>query len=129
MKTGDLILRNPDPTCKASTWGTAFCSLVGKGTILTLGALVAFSALIAAADVCRALSGNHGLFHSIGFIAQFNSHTRPDPVVEKERSRLERSDLDAYKNERLRWHQLKVEVRERSTSQQSKKPTRPSSAL
>jgi hypothetical protein len=52
-----------------------------------------------------------------------------DPLLEKERTRLEKSDMDAYRNERQRWHQLKAEVKDRLASKQSKKPSKLHSTL
>jgi hypothetical protein len=103
--------------------------LAYKGTVLSLLALLILSTVIAAADVCRAASGNHFLFNSIKLIAQYTSSNKLDPLLEKERTRLEKSDMDAYRNERQRWHQLKAEVKDRLASKQSKKPSKLHSTL
>jgi hypothetical protein len=129
MKSGDLILRNHNSTAIKSLIGSALSALAVKGTVMSFLALLLLSTVIAAADICRAVSGNHSLFNSVGLLAKYNSAYKVDPIVEKERSRLERSDLDAYRNERQRWHQLKVEVKERLSVQSSKKPAKSPSTL
>jgi hypothetical protein len=37
--------------------------------------------------------------------------------------------MDAFRNERQRWHQLKADVKDRLTSKHSNKPTKPHSTL
>lgn len=129
MKSGDLILRNHNSTAIKKGIGSALSTLAVKGTVLSFLAFLLLSTVIATADICRAVSGNHRLFNSVGILAQYNSAYKLSPIVERERSRLEKSDLDAYRNERQRWHQLKVEARDRLISQNSKKPAKPHSTL
>jgi len=129
MRQGDLILRNQNPAVMERAGGSFLSNLAYKGTVLSLLALLILSTVIAAADVCRAASGNHFLFNSIKLIAQYTSSNKLDPLLEKERTRLEKSDMDAYRNERQRWHQLKAEVKDRLASKQSKKPSKLHSTL
>lgn len=129
MKQGDLILRNQNPTFMKHVGGSFLSTLAYKGTVLFFLALLLLSTVIAAADICRAASRNHFLFNSVKLIAQYTSANKLDPVFEKERARLEKSDLDAYRNERQRWHQLKAEVKDRLTAPQSKKSAKPHSTL
>jgi hypothetical protein len=129
MRQGDLILRNQNPAVMERAGGSFFSNLAYKGTVLSLLALLILSTVIAAADVCRAASGNHFLFNSIKLIAQYTSSNKLDPLLEKERTRLEKSDMDAYRNERQRWHQLKAEIKDRLASKQSKKPSKLHSTL
>ena len=129
MQQGDLILRNQNPAVMERAGGSFLSNLAYKGTVLSLLALLILSTVIAAADVCRAASGNHFLFNSIKLIAQYTSSNKLDPLLEKERTRLEKSDMDAYRNERQRWHQLKAEVKDRLASKQSKKPSKLHSTL
>lgn len=129
MRQGDLILRNQNPAVLEHAGGSFLSNLAYKGTVLALLALLILSTVIAASDICRAASGNQFLFNSIKLIAQFTSADETDLVVEKERTRLEKSDMDAYRNERLRWHQLKAEVKDRLATHRSKKPAKPHSTL
>ena len=129
MRQGDLILRNQNPAVMERAGGSFLSNLAYKGTVFSLLALLILSTVIAAADVCRAASGNHFLFNSIKLIAQYTSSNKLDPLLEKERTRLEKSDMDAYRNERQRWHQLKAEVKDRLASKQSKKPSKLHSTL
>jgi hypothetical protein len=129
MRQGDLILRNQNPAVMERAGGSFLSNLAYKGTVLSLLALLILSTVIAAADVCRAASGNHFLFNSIKLIAQYTSSNKLDPLLEKERTRLEKSDMDAYRNERQRWHQLKAEIKDRLASKQSKKPSKLHSTL
>jgi hypothetical protein len=129
MQQGDLILRNQNPAVMERAGGSFLSNLAYKGTVFFLLALLILSTVIAAADVCRAASGNHFLFNSIKLIAQFTSTYELNPIIEKERARLEKSDMDAYRNERQRWHQLKAEVKDRLASKQSKKPSKLHSTL
>ena len=122
MKPGDLILRNQNPISIKHIIGSALCSLAVNGTMLSILALLLLATVISAADICRAVSGNHGLFNSVELFAQHNSVYKWDPIVEKKRYRLERSDLDAYRIESRRWHQLRAEVQDRLTSRHLKKP-------
>ncbi len=129
MKQGDLILRNRNPKAMEHVGGAVLSALAYKGTVFFFLALLLLSTVVAAADICRAASGNQSLFNSVGLLAQFNSAGKPDAEIEKERSRLERSDLDAYRNERQRWHQLRDEAKDRLASRHSKKPARSHSTL
>ena len=129
MKPGDLILRNENPVAIKRVIGSVLSALALHGVMLSFLVLLLLSTVIAAADICRAASGNHRLFDSIDFFAQNISPYKLDPQVEKERSRLERSDLDAYRNESRRWHQLKAEVKDRPSSRHSKKPAKPHTTL
>ena len=129
MRQGDLILRNQNPAVMERAGASFLSNLAYKGTVLSLLALLILSTVIAAADVCRAASGNHFLFNSIKLIAQYTSSNKLDPLLEKERTRLEKSDMDAYRNERQRWHQLKAEIKDRLASKQSKKPSKLHSTL
>jgi hypothetical protein len=129
MQQGDLILRNQNPAFVKQAGGSFLSTLAYKGTVLFLLTLLLLSTVIAAADICRAASRNQFLFNSIKLIAQYTSANELDPDLEKERARLEKSDMDAYRNERLRWHQLKAEVKDRLASRHSKKPTKPHSTL
>ena len=129
MKQGDWILRKQNQADTKHAGGTFLSTLAYKLTVLSLLALLLFSTVIAAADVCRAASRNHFLFNSIKLIAQFTSTYELNPIIEKERARLEKSDMDAYRNERQRWHQLKAEVKDRLASKQSKKPSKLHSTL
>jgi hypothetical protein len=129
MKKGDLILGNRNPKIRREVGGSVLSSLAYKGTVFFFLALLLLSTVVADADICRAASGNHSLFNSVGLLAQFNSAAQLDALAEKERSRLERSDLDAYRNERQRWHQLRDEAKDRLAARHSKKPTRSHSTL
>jgi hypothetical protein len=129
MKPGDWILRNRNSTGLKNAIGSLLSTFVVKGTVMSFLALLILSTVIAAADICRALAGNQRLFNSVGFIARYHSPYKSDPLVEKERSRLERSDLDAYRNERQRWHQLQAEEKGRLVSMHSKKSPKPHSTL
>jgi hypothetical protein len=122
MKPGDLILRNQNPTAIKHMIGSALSSLAVNGTMLSILAMLLLATVISAADICRAVSGNHGLFNSVGLFAQHNTVYKWDPIVEKKRYRLERSDLDAYRLESRRWHQLRAEVQDRLNSRHLKKP-------
>jgi len=122
MKPGDVILGNQNPTAIKHIIGSALCSLAVNGTMLSVLVLLVLATVISAADICRAVSGNHGLFNSVGLFAQQNSVYKWDPIVEKKRYRLERSDVDAYRLESRRWHQLRAEVQDRLTSRHPKKP-------
>jgi len=124
-----LILRNQNPAFVKQAGGAFLSPLAYKGTVLFLLTLLLLSTVIAAADICRAASRNQFLFNSIKLIAQYTSANELDPDLEKERARLEKSDMDAYRNERLRWHQLKAEVKDRLASRHSKKPAKPHSTL
>ena len=129
MQQGDLILRNQNPAFVKQASGSFLSTLAYKGTVLFLLTLLLLSTVIAAADICRAASRNQFLFNSIKLIAQYTSANELDPDLEKERARLEKSDMDAYRNERLRWHQLKAEVKDRLASRHSKKTAKPHSTL
>lgn len=122
MKPGDVILRNQNPTAIKHIIGSALSTLVVNGIMFSILALLVLATVISAADICRAVSGNHGLFNSVGLFAQHNSVYEWDPIVEKKRHRLERSGLDAYRLESRRWHQLRAEVQDRLTSRHLKKP-------
>ena len=122
MKPGDVILRNQNPTAIKNMIGSALCTLAVNGAMLSILALLLLATVLSAADICRAVSGNHGLFNSVGLLAQHNPVYQWDPIVEKKRYRLERTDLDAYRLESRRWHQLKAEVQDRLTSRHHKKP-------
>jgi hypothetical protein len=122
MKPGDVILRNQNPTAIKNMIGSALCTLAVNGAMLSILALLLLATVLSAADICRAVSGNHGLFNSVGLFAQHNPVYQWDPIAEKKRSRLERTDLDAYRLESRRWHQLRAEVQERLTSRHLKKP-------
>ena len=124
MNPGDLILRNQNQTGVTHTIKSAFSTLAANVTMLSLLALLLLSTVIAATDICRAVSGNHGLFKSVVIFAQHHSSYKSDPASEKERYRQERSDLDAFRNERQRWHKLKAEVQDRQSSRQFKKPAK-----
>jgi hypothetical protein len=121
MKPGDLILRNQKPASVRHVVGSFFSALTLHGLMLSFLALLLVSTVFAAADICRAATGNYRLFDLMNFFGQANLAYQLDPVAEKERSRLERSDLDAYRNERWRWQQLRDEVKDRSFLRKSKK--------
>jgi hypothetical protein len=122
MKPGDVILRNQNPIAVKHMIGSALSTLAVNGTMLSILVLLLLATVISAADICRAVSGNHGLFNSVGLFAQHNPVYKWDPIVEKKRYRLERSDLDAYRLESRRWHQLRAEVQDRLNSRHLKKP-------
>lgn len=121
MKPGDLILRNQRPASIQRAVASFFSVLALHCVMLSFLVLLLISTVFAAADICRAASGNYRLFDLMSFFAQTNLAYQLDPDVEKERSRLERSDLDAYRNEKWRWHQLRDEVKDRSFLRKSKK--------
>lgn len=129
MKPGDWILRKRNSTGLINAIGSFFSTLAVKGIMLSFLALIILSTVIAAADICRAVAGNYSLFNSLDFMSQYHSAYKFDPLVVEERYRQERSDLDAYRNEKQRWHQLKAEAKERLTSAHSKKPAKPHSTL
>jgi hypothetical protein len=129
MKSGDWILRKRNSTGLISAIGSFFSTLAVEGIMLSFLALIILSTVIAAADICRAVAGNYSLFNSLDFISQYHSAYKFDPLVVEERYRQERSDLDAYRNEKQRWHQLKAEAKERLTSARSKKSAKPHSTL
>jgi hypothetical protein len=117
MKPGDLILRNEKPDAFKRIIGSLLSAVALHGVMLSFLVMLLLATVVAAADICRAASGNLRLFHSFDSLAQNNS---VDPNVEKERLRLERSDLDNYRNESRRWRQLKAELKERSSLKKSK---------
>ena len=129
MKQGDLILRIRNQKAVKNVGGSLLSNLAYKGTVFFFLTLLLLSTVVAAADICRAASGNQSLFNSVELLSQFSSAAKSDALLQKERSRLERSDLDAYRNERQRWHQLRDEAKERLAARHSKKPTRSHSTL
>ena len=129
MKPGDLILRNQRPAEVKHVIGSTLSALAIHGVMLSFLVLLLLSTVIAAADICRAASGNQRLFSSIDFLAQINSYSKVDAIEDKERSRLERSDLDAYRNETRRWHQLKAEMKMRASVRHSNKPVKSHTTL
>ena len=122
-------MRNQNPTAIRHVIGSALSTLAVNVIMVSFLVLLLFSTVITAADILRAVSGNHTLFDSVGLLAQHNSVYNWDPIVEKNRYRLERSDLDAYRLESRRWHQLRAEVQDRLTSRHLKKPLRSQSKL
>ena len=122
-------MRNQNPTAIKHIIGSALSTLAVNVIMLSFLVLLLFSTVIAVADILRAVSGNHKLFNSVGLLAQHNSVYNWDPIVEKNRYRLERSDLDAYRLESRRWHQLRAEVQDRLTSRHLKKHLRSQSKL
>ena len=122
-------MRNQNPTAIKHVIGSALSTLAVNVIMLSFLVLLLFSTVITVADILRAVSGNQKLFNSVELLAQHNSVDKWDPIVEKNRYRLERSDLDAYRLESRRWHQLRAEVQDRLTSRHLKKPLRSQSKL
>jgi len=73
MKPGDLILRNENPAALKRVIGSVLSALALHGVMLSFLGLLLLATVIAAADICRAASGNQRLFDSIGFFSQNNS--------------------------------------------------------
>lgn len=85
-------------------------TIAGRCLIAFLLVLLTAATLVAAADMCRAAAGNPSLFRSMFVSARqwVDALRNRDPAAE--RLRQERQDMDAFRNEKQRWQQMKNDL-------------------
>ncbi len=84
-------------------------AVAGRCMIALLLVLLTAATLIAAADMCRAAAGNPSLFRSIVLSAQKWVDSLREPAPSEQLLRQERLVMDAFRNEKQRWQQMKHE--------------------
>lgn len=84
-------------------------AIAGRCMIAFLLVLLTAATLIAAADMCRAAAGNPSLFRSMFLSAQKWVDSLRDRDPSEKQLRQERLVMDAFRNEKQRWQQMKHE--------------------
>ncbi len=84
-------------------------AIAGRCLIAFLLVLLTAATLIAAADMCRAAAGNPSLFRSIALSAHKWLDSFRDRDPSEQLLRQERLVMDAFRNEKQRWQQMKHE--------------------